>query len=231
MEDLERSAEVFDLGASDDGRALLRPVPDIHEQGAYESFVKPVLDRLAGITLSILTLPLALVVAVAIWTTMGRPAIFRQQRIGRFGREFTVYKFRTMHLDRRSQVIEIAHVDRRVNHKSSDDPRHTDLGRFLRKWSLDEIPQLWNVALGDMSLIGPRPELPQIVARYEPWQHRRHEVKPGLTGLWQVTARGHTPMHEVTDIDVNYVENVTFVMDLTIMLRTPAAILGSNQGQ
>ena len=134
----------------------------------------------------------------------------------RFGREFTVYKFRTMNSTAVS-TISITHDDRRTNHKSTDDPRHTDLGRFLRKWSLDEIPQLWNVALGDMSLIGPRPELPSIVAKYEPWQHRRHEVKPGLTGLWQVTARGDAPMHEATDIDVDYVENVRFVDDTKIL--------------
>lgn len=230
MEDLERGAEAFDLSASSAGRAQLRSVPDVHTQGVYESAVKPTLDRLAGVTLSILTFPIALVIAIAIWSTMGRPAIFKQRRVGRFGREFTVFKFRTMNYDRRSTVIAITHNDRRVNHKSSDDPRHTDLGRFLRKWSLDEIPQLWNVALGDMSLIGPRPELPQIVAEYQPWQHRRHEVKPGLTGLWQVTARGHAPMHEATDIDITYVENVSFVGDLTVLLRTPAAVLSSNKG-
>jgi len=231
MEDLERSATV--LGHDEvvgDRAAILREVPKVHDRGVYEWGVKPVLDRLAGITLSIITFPIALVVIIAIWSTMGRPAVFKQQRIGLFGREFTVYKFRTMNQDRRTMDADITHIDRRVNHKSTADPRHTDLGRFLRKWSLDEIPQLWNVALGDMSLIGPRPELPKIVAAYEPWQHRRHEVKPGLTGLWQVTARGDAPMHEATDIDVDYVENVRFVDDAKILMLTPAAVLGSRQG-
>ncbi|MEA3501852.1 MAG: sugar transferase [Actinomycetota bacterium] len=231
MEDLERSAEAFDLNERFVERAQLRSVPDVHERGVYEWGIKPVLDRLAGITLSLITLPLVLVIVPLIWATLGRPAVFKQQRIGRYGREFTVFKFRTMQTDRRSSVVAISHNDRRVNHKSTADPRHTDLGRFLRKWSLDEIPQLWNVALGDMSLIGPRPELPLIVARYEVWQHRRHEVKPGLTGLWQVTARGDAPMHEATDIDVAYVNDVSFLNDAKIMLRTPAAVLGSKQGQ
>ena len=93
--------------------------------------------------------------------------------VGLGGEEFTVYKLRTMLPDRRSVAVPIQGRDRRVNHKSPDDPRHVPLGRFLRKWSLDEIPQFWNVALGDMSLVGPRPELPHVVAKYERWQHRR----------------------------------------------------------
>lgn len=230
MEDLERSAEALGLDEGFTERVTLRPVPVLHEAGVYESVVKPVVDRVAGVVLSVVTFPIVVVVVGAIWATMGRPAIFKQKRVGRFGAEFTVYKFRTMEADRRAALVPIEHEDRRVNHKSQEDPRHTDLGRFLRKWSLDEIPQFWNVALGDMSLVGPRPELPEIVGRYEPWQHRRHEVKPGLTGLWQVSARGDAPMHEATDIDIDYVDNVTFLEDLKIMIRTPIAVLGSRKG-
>jgi lipopolysaccharide/colanic/teichoic acid biosynthesis glycosyltransferase len=192
--------------------------------------MKPAMDRVAGIALSLLTLPLVLIIVPAIWSKLGRPAVFRQQRIGRFGREFTVYKFRTMDEDRRSADVTIDHGDRRVTHKSTADPRHTDLGRFLRTWSLDEIPQLWNVAIGDMSLIGPRPELPHIVNGYEAWQHHRHEVKPGLTGLWQVSARSGAPMHEATDIDIEYVDSVSLGGDLKILVSTPAAVLGSQRG-
>ena len=230
MEDLQRGAEELDLSGMAADRADLRSVPDFHSRGFYEWAVKPILDRMAGITLSLVTLPLVFIIVPLIWANLGRPAIFKQQRVGRLGREFTVYKFRTMGADRRVAEAPVAHIDRRIDHKSSSDPRHTDLGRFLRKWSLDEIPQLWNVALGDMSLIGPRPELPSIVRRYEPWQHRRHEVRPGLTGLWQVTARGDVPMHEATDIDVDYVDNVSFAADLKIILLTPVAVLGSRQG-
>jgi lipopolysaccharide/colanic/teichoic acid biosynthesis glycosyltransferase len=171
-----------------------------------------------------------LIIVPAIWSNLGRPAVFKQQRIGRFGKEFTVYKFRTMDADRRFSDVSIGHDERRVNHKSVADPRHTDIGRFLRTWSLDELPQFWNVALGDMSLIGPRPELPSIVDGYEEWQHHRHEVKPGLTGLWQVSARNGVPMHEATDVDIDYVDNIALAEDLRILLNTPAAVLGSQKG-
>ena len=211
-------------------RAPLYAAPEYHSRGIYEAGVKPLLDRLAGIALSIVTLPLVILIVPGIWMTIGAPVIYRQRRVGLLGREFTVYKFRTMLDDRRMNEAPIAHTERRFNHKSMDDPRHVPFGRFLRKWSLDEVPQFWNIALGDMSLVGPRPELPSIVARYESWQHRRHEVKPGLTGKWQITARGDTPMHEATDIDIDYVDNITFSGDLVILLRTPAAALGQRQG-
>ena len=109
--------------------------------------------------------------------------------------------------------------------RATDDPRHTRVGRFLRKWSLDELPQFWNVVRGDMSLVGPRPELVEIVARYEPWQHQRHVVKPGLTGLWQVSSRGTGMMHLHTDIDLEYIETMGPITDLKILLRTIPATL------
>lgn len=230
MAEREQSAEALDIGQNMDEGARLRAVPDTHSPGLYERFGKPVIDRLAGVILTIVTLPLVAVIVPLIWWQMGRPAVFTQERVGRFGHTFTVYKFRTMMPDRRGDVVSFDGQERRVNHKSMDDPRHTGLGRFLRKWSLDEIPQFWNLALGHMSLIGPRPELPSIVERYEPWQHRRHEVKPGLTGLWQVSARGEVPMHEATHIDVAYVDEVSLVQDLKIVARTPKAMLGSNKG-
>jgi len=213
-----------------EARAVPHLVPDVHSQGIYEKALKPAIDRITGIVLSILTLPLVLFIVPGIWLTLGPQAIYKQRRIGRFGQEFTVYKFRTMETDRRNGTVSISHDDRRTNHKSEDDPRHIPYGRFLRKWSLDEIPQFWNIALGSMSLVGPRPELPQIVARYEDWQHRRHEVKPGLTGLWQITARGDAPMHEATDIDIDYVDHVSFSGDTRILIQTPAAVLGRRRG-
>lgn len=198
--------------------------------GAYERWFKPAFDRLIGIVASIVTFPIVVAIAIAIAWNMGLPVIYRQRRVGLYGREFTVYKFRTMHRDRRTTDIPISDDDRRVNHKSQDDPRHTDLGRWLRRWSLDEIPQFWNVAKGDMSLVGPRPELPSIVSKYEPWQHQRHAVRPGLTGLWQISERGVTPMHEATDVDIAYAEDVTLLHDLRIVIATPAAAFGSNRG-
>jgi lipopolysaccharide/colanic/teichoic acid biosynthesis glycosyltransferase len=201
------------------------------KNGFYEKWIKAGFDRLVGVMASIVTIPIVAVIATAIAWNMGTPVIYRQRRVGLYGREFTVYKFRTMLEDRRTADVGIVDNDRRVNHKSQEDPRHTNLGRFLRRWSLDEIPQFWNLALGDMSLVGPRPELPSIVAKYEPWQHQRHAVRPGLTGLWQISERGTIPMHEATDIDIAYVENVTLGNDLRIVIATPAAAFGSNRGQ
>ena len=228
-----RSNEPADIRSAEDignDQPHLAVVPDWHEPGRYQRYLKPLMDRLGGITLSLLTLPILMVVVPLIWMKLGRPAIFKQQRIGLHGREFTVYKLRTMLPDRRRRVVPFDGVDRRVNHKSPDDPRHVPLGRFLRKWSLDEIPQFWNVALGQMSLVGPRPELPHIVGRYESWQHRRHQVKPGVTGLWQVSERGDIPMHEATDVDIAYVEGISLRMDLRVLLLTVPAALGSNKG-
>jgi len=208
----------------------LRVVPDIAKSGAYAGLVKPTIDRIGGVVLSVITLPLLMVIIPLIWWKLGRPAIFKQQRVGRNGEEFTLYKLRTMQPDRRERVVSFDGEDRRVNHKSPDDPRHIPLGRFLRKWSLDELPQFWNVALGHMSLVGPRPELPHIVDRYDDWQHRRHEVKPGITGLWQVSERGDVPMHEATDVDIEYVESVSLAYDLRILALTIPAALGSQKG-
>lgn len=214
----------------DEIKAVPHLAPTFHHLGPYERLVKPTVDRFIGVVMTILTLPIVLVLLPGIWKTLGSPAIYRQTRVGRLGKEFTVYKLRTMKQDRRASDSDIEHTDRRVNHKSPEDPRHVPYGRFLRKWSLDEIPQFWNMALGQMALVGPRPELPQIVSRYAEWQHRRHEVKPGLTGLWQITERGNVPMHEATHIDIEYVEDVTFLGDLRILVRTPAAVLGRRSG-
>ena len=125
-------------------------------------------------------------------------------------------------------------ASRRLTHKTPDDPRHTRLGRFLRSSSLDELPQLVNVLRGELSLVGPRPELPEVVANYEPWQHARHEVKPGLTGLWQTTDRANgEPMHLHVDKDLEYIERLSVRTDLSILLVTVPVLLGlvrSNRG-
>jgi lipopolysaccharide/colanic/teichoic acid biosynthesis glycosyltransferase len=222
--------DVYLEGVADTEHPRLRVVPGLGDRSAYQRFAKPVIDRMGGLVLSVLTLPVLAVVVPLIWVKLGRPAIFRQQRVGLYGREFTVYKLRTMRPDRRQAAVNFDGTDRRLNHKSPDDPRHVPLGRFLRKWSLDEIPQFWNVALGHMSLVGPRPELPHLVESYEPWQHRRHLVKPGITGLWQVSERGDIPMHEATDIDIEYVASLSLRMDLRVLLLTIPAALGSQKG-
>ncbi len=187
------------------------------------------IDRLLGALLLAAAAPVIGLIAVVIRVAMGPPVIFRQDRVGAGGEVFTIYKLRTMGPDRRLRVVPVE-VDRRVTHKSPHDPRLTRLGRFLRTWSLDELPQLWNVVRGEMSLVGPRPELVEIVSRYEPWQHRRHDVRPGFTGLWQVSARGETAMHEATDVDLEYVDSVSLGTDVRILLKTIPAALGRRKG-
>ena len=200
---------------------------DQGNRSRYERFLKPLIDRILGLLLGIVALPIGIAVAVIVWIDMGRPVLFKQRRVGLYGRVFDVYKFRTMQPDRRcSSVSAYSGRDRRVDHKSHSDPRITTLGRFLRKWSLDELPQLWNVIKGDMSLVGPRPELEQIVATYEDWQHQRHLVKPGLTGLWQVEARGDgRQMHRNTFYDIQYVDSVSLATDLQILAKTLPAVV------
>ncbi len=233
MLDGRRRADAIDYAYPDrqvEERTQLRAVAEPRQIGPYERYAKRVVDRLAGVALSLVTLPILMVVLPMIWIMMGFPAVFKQRRVGLHGQEFTVFKLRTMRHDRRVTPVDFSGSDRRVNHKSQDDPRHTNLGRFLRKWSIDEIPQLWNVALGHMSLIGPRPELPQLVAKYEAWQHERHITRPGMTGLWQVTARGEIPMHEATQLDIDYVRGLSFLGDLKIILMTVPAMLGMRKG-
>jgi lipopolysaccharide/colanic/teichoic acid biosynthesis glycosyltransferase len=129
--------------------------------------------------------------------------------------------------DRRSAERRQGDGCRRRNHKSPNDPRHTRLGRFLRRTSLDELPQLINVIRGDLSLVGPRPELPEVVAHYEPWQHARHWVRPGITGLWQVTERGNgEPMHEHVEADLTYIRSLSASTDLRILFLTVPAAIG-----
>jgi lipopolysaccharide/colanic/teichoic acid biosynthesis glycosyltransferase len=221
--------------AADAEVRLLRPVvaPPLPEvrvgRTPYTALVKPGFDRVAGVLgLIVAAIPMAAVGTVIV-TTMGRPIFFRQRRIGRDGVPFEVLKFRTMQQDRRGQPLDVIH-DRRRTHKSHRDPRHTAVGRFLRRYSLDELPQLINVARGEMSMVGPRPELESVVAAYLPGLDQRHQVKPGLTGLWQISARGNGPMHENGEWDLAYVQRVSLRTDLGILLRTPAAMLGDNAG-
>ena len=194
-------------------------------QGAYARIWKTGIDRLLSMLLILLSAPLMALLGLVIRISLGPGVFFRQSRIGQHGRSFDVLKFRTMLPDRRRSQVPISFPDRRCTHKAKDDPRHTGTGRFLRRWSLDELPQLFNVARGQMSLIGPRPELPSVVAGYEHWQHARHNVRPGMTGLWQVVARGDGPMEQRTDLDYYYARSVSLVLDLWIVVATAAALI------
>ena len=191
----------------------------------YVRFCKPVIDRVAAGVLLVCTLPLILVISATVLLALGRPVLYRQRRVGQGGEVFRVWKFRTMLPDRRV-VDRPVIVDRRVCHKREDDPRHTRVGTVLRRWRLDELPQLVNILAGSMSLVGPRPELVEVVSRYQPWQHRRHAVKPGLTGLWQVsTPRYSGLMHENTHVDLDYIDRIGLRTDVRILLRTVRCIL------
>ena len=197
----------------------------------YERFVKPILDRLAGVLLLMVSIPVLLLIALAVWLTLGSPVFIHQKRVGKGGRTFHMLKFRTMRPDRRDESDpSYPGPERRRTHKSPNDPRHTPLGRKLRQNSLDELPQFINIVRGDMSLVGPRPELPGVTAGYEDWQHLRHMVRPGLTGLWQTTERSNgTVMHEYTELDLHYVERLSASTDLAILCRTPRALLKREQ--
>jgi lipopolysaccharide/colanic/teichoic acid biosynthesis glycosyltransferase len=199
-------------------------------QGTYVRIWKPCLDRVLSVFLIIIVVPVMALIALLVLVSLGPTVIFRQQRIGIHGNSFDVLKFRTMLPDRRRENVPISFPDRRCTHKSSADPRHTAVGRFLRRWSLDELPQLFNILRGQMSLVGPRPELSSVVARYQPWQHERHDVKPGLTGLWQVRGRGRGPMELRTDLDIEYARSVCFALDVRILMATAMALL-SRRGE
>jgi lipopolysaccharide/colanic/teichoic acid biosynthesis glycosyltransferase len=199
-------------------------------EGTYHRFVKPAIDRSVAAVLLFVLLPALLLIALVLRVRLGRGVLFRQERIGLHGRPFTVLKFRTMLPDRRGTRLEFVGEDRRRTHKTPNDPRHTRVGQFLRRWSLDELPQLLNVLKGDMSLVGPRPELPEIVERYQPWEHARHSVRPGLTGFWQTTARADGPMKDFTHLDLEYVRTISFTTDVRLLLATPVAALGAQKG-
>lgn len=176
--------------------------------------------------------PLVAVIAASIRLHDGGPVIFRQHRVGRDGHEFEFQKFRTMVTDAeaiRVEMVERAVQDRgnAVMFKMRDDPRITGPGKLLRRYSLDELPQLWNVLKGDMSLVGPRPALPDEAAEYSDDARRRLSVRPGITGLWQVSGRSDLSWEDTVRLDLYYVDNWSFVQDLQILLRTVRAVLAS----
>jgi lipopolysaccharide/colanic/teichoic acid biosynthesis glycosyltransferase len=157
----------------------------------------------------------------------GPPVVFRQLRVGKHGRLFVIYKIRTMVKNAEQLQSQIDGRDAQGNliHKTKDDPRVTRVGRVLRRFSLDELPQLFNVLSGTMSLVGPRPEIPALVEKYEPWQRRRLEVLPGITGWWQVNGRSDKPLHLYTEDDLYYIQNHSMWLDLKIIVRTIWVVL------
>ena len=183
---------------------------------------KRVFDLSFGIFALVLTLPLIVLSALLVYLDDGTPVIFRQTRVGRNGRFFEIYKLRTMikNAEQMQSQVEKLNHDGKIIHKTIDDPRVTRMGRILRRFSLDELPQLFNVLAGTMSLVGPRPELPHLVETYEAWQYKRFAVPPGMTGWWQIHGRSDRPMHLHTEDDLYYIQNHSIWLDLQIILRT-----------
>ncbi len=194
------------------------PVVDLKGGGAgigYEA-IKRAMDIAISVACIILSFPLWLLIVLWIRIDSRGPVFFSQSRVGKDGKLFNMLKFRTMY----SETDAYARSP-----KSPADSRITRLGRFLRKFSLDELPQLINIVVGDMSIVGPRPEMPFIVAKYKEWEKKRLSVKPGLTGLWQVIGRKDLPLEENIQYDFYYIRNRSLVLDISIIMRTLPAIL------
>jgi exopolysaccharide biosynthesis polyprenyl glycosylphosphotransferase len=220
-------------------RTTIRPVdglPMLHVEHPRlkggRRLVKATFDRVSAFLLLAVGAPLIMMIAAVVrcWPRAGGPAIFRQQRVGKNGRPFQIYKFRTMYVDaerRLPDLLDLNETDGEL-FKMRSDPRVTPIGRWLRRLSLDEVPQLVNVLKGDMSLVGPRPPLAREVAGYPADMRRRLVVKPGLTGLWQVSGRSDLSWEESIRLDLTYVENWSLTMDLAILARTVSAVVRSS---
>jgi exopolysaccharide biosynthesis polyprenyl glycosylphosphotransferase len=214
-------------------RTTIRPIdglPMLHVEhptltGARR-VVKEVFDRVGAALLVAVLSPALVGIAVAVLVESPGPVLFRQVRVGKDGRKFVMYKFRTMHVEAESRLTELRDLNEMdgVLFKMRDDPRVTRVGRWLRRFSLDELPQLRNVVTGNMSLVGPRPPLPHEVAVYPDDARRRLAVKPGMTGLWQVSGRSDLTWEDAVRLDVRYVENWSLSLDLVILLRTLSAV-------
>ena len=184
--------------------------------------LKSPFERVLAAALILVLAPVLLLCAFAVFLDGGGPVLYRQTRVGRHGTPFRILKFRTMCVDAERRVPPAGPS---VLFKLPRDPRVTRIGRLLRRYSLDELPQLLNVLRGQMSLVGPRPALSTEVARYPSQMHRRLDVRPGMTGLWQVSGRSDLPWDEAVRLDLHYVEHRSFALDARILLRTPAAVL------
>ena len=202
------------------------------------------MDIIGSALILVMCAPVLLIIALAIKGSSKGPVFFRQRRVGQYGKPFTFLKFRSMYIDNDSSIHQeyvtqlIAGQAQRNSsngngggagvYKLTNDPRITRVGAFLRRSSLDELPQLWNVLRGEMSLVGPRPAIPYEVAAYQTWHRRRVlEVKPGITGLWQVSGRCQLKFDEMVRLDLRYAKNWSPWLDIKILLRTPRAVLSA----
>lgn len=207
--------------------AALVVAPVAQENTFYKRYGKRALDILGAAVGLLLFLPFFPLVALGIKLNSRGPILYKSIRLGQDGRPFVFYKFRSMvdgaH-ESRNFLLHLNEVEGPV-FKIARDPRVTLTGRILRRTSIDEIPQLFNVLRGDMTLVGPRPPIPEEVEKYEPWQRRRLDVKPGLTCLWQISGRSKLGFDEWMRLDIQYIRNQSFLLDLKILLRTLPAVI------
>nr|WP_307621939.1 sugar transferase [Streptomyces sp. V3I7] len=196
-------------------------------RGGLPALLKDATDRAGALLLLLVLAPLCALLALAVRVGSRGPVLYRQTRVGRNGAPFPMWKFRTMvaDADRMKSDLAAANEHDGLMFKMRQDPRVTPVGRLLRRYSLDELPQLVNVLLGHMSLVGPRPPLPEEVARYDDVEMRRLAVRPGLTGLWQVSGRSDLTWHETVSLDLRYVDNWSWSWDVAVMARTVRAVL------
>jgi len=199
--------------------------------GTVYGAVKRLFDITAAASLLALLMPLLLLIALAVKLETRGPVLFRQARCGAGSRSFMALKFRTMHVDAEARLMEMLAVNAELkleydrHHKLRNDPRVTRLGRLLRRTSLDELPQLWNVLAGDMSMIGPRPYMPHELAPHPSAWSAIARVKPGITGLWQVSGRHRTTFEDRLQLDIAYVADYSLRQDVAILLRTMMVVL------
>lgn len=207
------------------------PLINVHEPtlGIVDSLVKRAMDLLLGLFLGLIAAPIMLVIAILIKLDSPGPIIFAQKRVGRGGRPFTTYKFRSMRMNAEAELAELNKLNEADGplFKIKNDPRRTRVGSWIRRTSLDELPQFWNVLRGDMSLVGPRPPLISEVAQYEDWHKRRLEVAPGITGLSQVSGRSELTFDESVMLDIYYIENWSPWLDLWILFKTVPTVLSA----
>ena len=193
-------------------------------------FIKRFSDIILSAIALVLLTPLFGIIALLIKLEDGGPIFFPQRRVGKWGREFKMWKFRSMCVDAEEKLASLLEKNRHstgITFKVANDPRVTRIGRWLRKFSLDELPQFYNVLIGDMSLVGPRPPVPREVAKYTWADRRRLEVTPGLTCFWQIGGRSNIDFPEQVQLDVQYIESQNFWLDLKILVKTvPAVLLG-----
>jgi len=195
--------------------------------GAYVSWGKRLLDVVMSFALLVLVLPFVPFIALAIRYDSPGPLLYKSVRLGRNGRPFVFYKFRSMVVGAHESARYVRHLNQVQGpvFKSARDPRVTRVGRFLRRTSIDELPQLWNVLKGDMTLVGPRPPIPEEVEAYQPWQRLRLQVKPGITCLWQISGRSKLGFEEWMRLDIQYIQAMSLRTDIRILLRTLPAVI------